>query len=538
MNAPRVVLEQIDKAANQNRKLGTVQLGKPITLSYVDREDANVESGVSIDVNWKKRYYLFDRGDYFPLDIQQFINYFGRIYRTNVNGPNGNFIDYLEESAVNVQYSTEVYVTNDTTVNFTISVTNGSLSIYVNQVELLKSSLTNCYISSSQILNLKKGWNIIDIFVYHKSSNGVISFTGDLGKRVSTWRSPDFTPPDVPTWSKTPIETVYIDPKSGPALQNILRWQNSKYNNPYSSVRGWGVYKQVVEPAKDDDGNVIRIISGWGTKGLVVSGDKRSYYPSDMQVIIGNFTASVSSVSGTDYRTADDQTTVTVYNANYSYTPAAVGYALNRYLFKHLFDIEWDASLPYIVSGIDNKDIVQNATVSYALDAYDDSINRNRSEKSSIKTYTSGDFTAPGKLTAADIVGTASGFKKISCVFKHPEDWANYSPDLVGIRVWSTPNPTIRTDDMIAQIPLTISGTSSIITINSTIVSGLSTDLKDATSYTFYLSTYDWHGNSILTNLPSITASTSVKIRTRPDDEDSYIEIDSDTNTLKIYADL
>jgi hypothetical protein len=535
---PQIILNQIDRAANKNRQLGRVKLGNSVNLNFADKEDAAATTQVEIDVDWKKRYYLYDRGNFFPLDIYQFNNYFGKIYRTTVNGPKGNFIDYLDEPFVNAHYSTDVYVAQDVNVNVTMSLTYGSLSIYVNQVRAMTSPEESNYITSSYSLALKQGWNTIDLFVYHKNSNGILAVTGNLGSRVSTWRAPDFTPPNIPEWDTVPVESNYVDPTNSPAIHNILRWKNEKYTNPYTALRGWGVYKRSIEIAKDETNANILVISGWGTKGFTVSGDRRPYFPSDMQLMLGFAGPTLATVSGTKYESIIDQTVVTVKGTNYDYqNTLGRNYFIRRYMYKHLFDVEWDSSVSLVVSGLDTK-IQQGEGAYYALDAYDDSVNKNRSDKSTVQGIHSGDHTPPGKLTSADIIGTVGGFKRISCIFKKPELWANYSPDVRGVRVWLTENPDPENNDdmMVAELPLIVTGTTSTVTISNTIDAGLAVDLADVTSYTFYLSTYDWYGNSNLWGLPSITGKTKVKVNTSTTDD--VIEIDSDTNTIKIYADL
>ena len=78
MKTPKIILEQIDKAVNPDRDLGKVRLSKPIVLSYREQEDK--ENPNLVDVGWKKRYYSYDRGQFYPLDIHSFTGFFGKIY--------------------------------------------------------------------------------------------------------------------------------------------------------------------------------------------------------------------------------------------------------------------------------------------------------------------------------------------------------------------------------------------------------------------------------------------------------------------------
>jgi len=533
MRMPKIILEQIDKSNNPNRNLGSVKLDKPIQLSYRDSEDVSSEELATLI--WKKRYYSFDRGDFFQLDIYKFVNYFGKIYRTSVNSSYGNFTDYLPESYSNVHYSTQVYVKQNTNISLDIDMSYGSLSIYLNQVAVFVSSDSNYYIPGKHSIYFKKGWNTIDFFVYHKTGSGRIIVKSDLGKRVETSRAVDFEPPSPPKWyTKSPLVTEYVDVYKSNALQNVLRWKNNTYALPYSSIRGWGAYRRLSEQALNTDGTPILVVSGWSDSGFITSGDKRVYFPSDMFVQPG-FSAFFR-VSGTDYHASDDQTLVTVSGSGLNFTLSA-GRIINRRIYKHLFDIEYDPTLPVIVSGIDNKDLKQGMLCEYALDCYDDSVNKNRSNKTDVQTIITGDFTKPVRLDSSNITIAGGGLKRVIATIKNPDRWSPPAPEIRGFRVWTSANPVVPYDNYyVGEWPLNISGTNTRMEITSTVNAGQHIPLTDKTAYSFYISTYDWYGNQELTSLPSITATTSVIIKT--DQTSSRVEISSETGALHIYADL
>jgi len=106
--------------------------------------------------------------------------------------------------------------------------------------------------------------------------------------------------------------------------------------------------------------------------------------------------------------------------------------------------------------------------------------------------------------------------------------------DVRGFKAWGVANPVVGTDNDAEDMSIgSVSGTFTNLVIQHT-TSG--TALLDKTSYTFYLSCYDWFGNQDLTDLPSITATTRVQLKTDPGK--SRIEIDDDGNCIRIVCDL
>lgn len=533
MKTPHIILEQIDKAVNPNRNLGVVKTNKPIVLNYRDKED--VVSNDNINVTWKKRYYSYNRGDYFLLDFYSFTSFFGKIYRTDVKGNYGNFSDFYPAPYSNVQYSVDVYVEQQIKIGLSLSLSRGSVTIFVNTENVYSSPEDSYYISGKHHLTLNKGWNNITIFVYHAQDNGKIMLGSEIGKRIAAWRAVDFLPPDPPTWQDTPLEVQYVNPTISSELQVALFWQNSKYQTVNSDVRGWGVYRYERDSLKNTDGTDVLIVSGWGDYGFIVSGDKRNYFSSQMEV--GPGTAAIVKVSGSSYHTNDDETLVILSGSGYNFDLFS-GYSVSRYTYRHLFDKEFDVTLGPIVSGIDNKDLNYGNVYKYALDAFDDSINKNRSEKTDIKSIVFAYSSKPPKVTAGDVIITNGGLKRITTTIRNPDRWITPPAinDIRGYRVWTSANPDTTNKDnyLVQDVPINTSGSNTTITITETISGSNKVPLDDKTSYTFYLSTYNWFGNSILNDLPSISATTNVYIKTDPGD--TRIEMDSDTNSIRLYV--
>jgi len=546
MKLPKVIVDQIDRSVNPNRKLGTLKLDKPVVIGY--KTDEVVENPTITTVTWKKRYYSYDRGQFYVLSMADFFNFYGKIYRTNINGEYGNFTDFWTESYSNTHYSLDVYVEQSCYINMSVLIPYGTLAIYINQEKQFSSPESSYYISGEHAFILTKGWNTIDMFIYHQTSDCKIVFNSNLGKKIEAAAPPDFTPPDAPTWdTDDPISSEYVNPEVGPERQVVLRWINDKHDNPSSNIRGWGIYRKIIEPTKNTTGSYLTAVSGWNTNQVVITGDYTSYFPSDMQFRLGHSITTLATVSGTVYDADLDQTRVTTKNTSYDYgahTYSGVNSVFIRYLYKHISDVGWDATLPRIVSGFDNKNIKAagygvSQYFTYALDAYDDSPNINRSEKSTEQSVNILDITPPPKIVAADIISTTGGFKRIACTLKKPSSWATPANDVVGVRVWNTANPDPEnnySNEFIDEIPFSVSGSAVIFDITHTISGGIRQDLADKTSYTFYLSTYDWFGLSTLTSLPSITATTTVEVKTNP--SNSRIEFLGSLNCLRVIADL
>ena len=212
-------------------------------------------------------------------------------------------------------------------------------------------------------------------------------------------------------------------------------------------------------------------------------------------------------------------------------------------MYQHLSDVNFDSSLGYIVSGT-HKNVNSNQSYWYFLDAFDNSINKNRSEKSSVSYIVAQDTTVPHRIPSSAIQEIKSGFKSLSVTITNPANWDDYDVnpeyDIRRYRVWTIENPTTpQKIYCVNEFDVTYDDTE----IEQTFVINRTRDgsgnlavLSDKTEYTFYLSTVDWYGNEYLTDLTAITGTTNVKINTNPGN--IRIELDSDLNALRMYANV
>jgi hypothetical protein len=548
----KAILNQIDEAVNPNRKLGTVKTNKPITLSYRDVSDVNNQN--VINLSWNKRYYSYDRGKYFPLDKYSFNAYSSQILRTTTFANYGNINDFVEDAYSNIQYSTSVYVEKNILIEFNPKVQDGSLAIFNGDTEILTTGNEEPFLSNKIYISLQAGWNDLYVYIYVQKAKHTITIEGDIAKKVVSWKNIDFTPPSIPTWDPIrPVSVEYINAEVSKDLKIVLRWVNSAFNNSASDLKGWGMYEIVTEYVADENdaylyidslGAVYPYDNDYYTSFNVI-GDRRTYFPvsSILPRIAGVYGDYI--VSGTVYHRDTNLTEVQIKpqikgDGNLgSVIPGTTAFvAIEKYF--HIQDVSRDATSGYIVSGTIRADMNYGQTKRIVLDSFDDSINRNRSAKS---TYKDAWITIPvvnyPKPPVDVVVGTQGGLKSVLAVLNNPKEWDTPRVDVRGFKIWNQDNPLRK--HMLLDVPVVISGsgyTDILALVDKYYDSSADTrlPLKDKTEYTFYVSCYDWYGNSILTGLPSFTDKTVVSVRTDPGD--AHVELDSETNCLKIFAKL
>jgi len=550
----KTILDRID-AINPKRDLGITQLSKPIVFSYRDVVDVNDENIVNI--SWKKRYYNYNRGDYFALDPYSFNAYTSKIYKTTLATDKGNIVDYADIAYANIQYGTSLYVENNTLVSFKIEIPDSSITIYVNGTEIFKSEDDSPYISNQTVISLQQGWNDIYVYVYTKAKNTKIMLIGNLAKKVSACLPVDFEGPGTPEWADSnPVSLEYIDPKNSPNLQIVLRWNNPIYTNVESanSIAGWGLYLVNDRVKLTDGSSDITIVSGWGSGtnlySFMVSGDKRLNFYTGLYLTGTSSALSGKVVSGTSYPIgANSETKVdltTTYNSSLVFNVAQKDRTITFRDITKENEILNTSAKTNVISGTITSNFVHGQTYLVTIDAFDDSMNKNRSDFADFQTIKihPSNYGYPGSVPQAmlDNAGVWKGdLKAIYGNVLNPEYWPEPKLQVRGYKVYDQPNWKDKSH-CVGTFPLNVSGSGTEVHINKRKSGTEWLTLLDATAYTFYISCYDWYGNEEVgynhgyTLTTNITGTTSVSIKTSQGN--GSVELDSTTNTLKIYADI
>jgi hypothetical protein len=190
--------------------------------------------------------------------------------------------------------------------------------------------------------------------------------------------------PLTPRWrDPIPIETNYVDPKSG-STGNSLFWEGQ------SKVGGWGIYRltsttygSIASASIKDGSYLIRTDS--------------SDVPSVPSVVEANDEV-VGTVREAHFNEQDSQLVLYIDAAMEYVDPDTLsGTALNVLYFNHLHDLLYFSA----DSGVSYVDVnVQAGTeYSYVLDAFAAFDRSLRSNKTDIKTVTAGDTTPPGSIS-------------------------------------------------------------------------------------------------------------------------------------------
>jgi hypothetical protein len=193
--------------------------------------------------------------------------------------------------------------------------------------------------------------------------------------------------PAVPNWrSPFPIETNYVDPKSG-STGNALFWEGQ------SKIGGWGIYKLT----STGYGNIV---SASVRDGRYLIRTNSTNIPNIPSVVEAN-----DEVIGTvrEANLNDDATQLVLFvdaAMEYVDTDTLSGTTLNVLYFNHLHDLLYfssDSGISYV-----DTNVQAGTEYSYVLDsfaAFDRSL---RSNKTEIQTVTAGDVYPPGSITILD----------------------------------------------------------------------------------------------------------------------------------------
>lgn len=528
---PRRKLGRLGINKTQNFNIAPPELTQPdITTQPEPDKDPFIKNIKPSDLSFTRKRYLHDRGAFAEMtpesfNVRSLITDKGRIA-----APKGNFRDVNFGNNVNVSYFAMFYVGADTSVPVNINtVGNASVSVYTQKVDqnLSLGPMIKQYSSGPTARHSNgtiflyfdgPGTFMMWIYYYHQrnpiGAYPYIELSGDLGAYVES-QIPKFKPPDFRlTFSTAPATTSkseFVDGAYGPTLQNTIFWDRMP-----SSSKSKGDYSLSAYVLNSVETEVVdyTVVSGWGTDAFTVSGDKRLDFPIALNIATGDALDSYQ-VSGTEYLTEDDETVVTVSGNNWTGSAADL---IRIERLSELLRVSHDSTTSPIVSGA-HIGIQSGKTYTYELAMIDDEGNIGGiSDRISV---TAGDFTAPSKVS--DVLATG-GNKRVLLSWNNPAE-----NDFKGINIWDTDNPT--SDDKPVK---TVLKSSNDTVVSSTYVSRTqASELDDDTSYTFYISTFDWAGNETITSLPNGTASTTINIKTKQSGQ--RIETDSSTNQLRFY---
>lgn len=227
----RIVEEQIKSQTRD--KLGNADIKN--VRSFLFKQEIDKDS--LKPMVWTKRYYSFNRGDYFAISDTLFKNYqsIKRVFLPV--SPSGVLIDGGYEEFYNVMYSVSVYSLNGISFSIPISVANNTniyfRTYYLDQVSDIEKTVVSTEIIPASNMSFNSGeisielpagkWVTLELILYRKDSQGYIIGFKNLIEKIDDWRFSDSEPPEQPKWSDPPLETV-SDPVSG-ITTNTLRWQ-------------------------------------------------------------------------------------------------------------------------------------------------------------------------------------------------------------------------------------------------------------------------------------------------------------------------
>lgn len=239
----KIVHDQITRHVRP--KLGRIAVKQPQVAMYKNILGKEVKE--SDTLQWGKRAYMSDRGSNTLLLRNDFYNFDHVIPLARLSANNSGALNDLSiPVGTNVEYSIEVYSTLVTgnNPNFPIEVGGGSKASVYMRIPDNRPDATADHRVVEVARNISSGtvslniplatWVTVFIYLYSVSDNTYISAFNGLLSYIDSWRMPDITPPDTPTWADTPL-TTSSDPISGQSYVKI-------YWNYDVEAHGNGIY--------------------------------------------------------------------------------------------------------------------------------------------------------------------------------------------------------------------------------------------------------------------------------------------------------
>lgn len=532
------IVGKIKEIADQNnpkRNLGNIKIGKTANFSVKPKRIVEDKTVNRNNIVWLHHLFYLDRGPTSNLTWEDFKSPLP-IKEGRLVSDNGNFkkIFVRQQSGINARFTCRVNVLAPTVVDFSMSLNRGTSIAVYKALEDSDTKITPIKVFSTEggvisgvqkmavDLNAPGTW-VISILYYvqhgadktfaggplqEKSS---IEILGDLGSQVHSFEIPDKLPDTKLTFDTTQgtngIESILVDGAKGPVLQNRIyfnRLDQSSETNGGFTVFGYGLFEE------QELSTGLTVKSSTGIE-FNVTGNKKLELPVGSTIIVGTDTHTIRDSS---YDSELDETIFEVAE------PAFLGAnneAINIKRLIHIVDINQSATEAECLV-LSHNNVKAGQTYIYRIDYFN--AEGQRSIKSDTISIEAGDLTPPSILSGLSATGM---FKSIKINWTQPTD-----VDIKGMNVWETANPVIGTDEPVATIQKTdVIPDSIIVTRNS------SGELLDDTSYTFYVSVFDWAGNETLLSLPSATATTTVSIKTNATGQ--RIELDTASRKLKYF---
>jgi len=562
--AERKVVKQIQgmiDEADQRRQLGRVQLTKAEhfninrpDLATIDpdhdpsgrRKDTGSKEVRPIFLEWNYEAFNHDRGAFYnpdPLNWKIGPRH-ERKRGTFISDSRGNFLHTINiGNNANVKYHVVIDISAAVTHKIRLeSLGLTSFGVYIKEIGALShikqytSGFANAHNPTTAIpLNFPTaGRYIITIYAYQQVQNPAVggirtTLSGDLSSISS---APAATgPPDIVVNFNTNAgggtpsggKSEFVDGANGPTLANIIYWDRIKQDAIDEAATDFDIagYRLLNIRFETLD---YTVVSGWGTDGFTVTGDKHADFPIGLDFKTFALPWDEHKVSGTFYLPAtetDSGNAETLIITSGTGAPTGSEFIqVEQSLFVQ--DIPYDTQTGPVVSGA-HLGVQVGETYQYEVMLYDRG--GNVFPRTEAISFTTGDdITAPGKVTG---VTSGGGNKRIMLGWINPSD-----TDIKGFNIWEVENPVLGTDKPILTI---LKGSVNEALVTGTYISQLAdrSELNDDTSYTFYVSTFDWAGNETLTSLPNGTANTTINIKTSSTGQ--RIELNSDINQIRFY---
>lgn len=179
--------------------------------------------GYNPNITWRRRSYYSDRGEYFPLDPENFGLYSGQTFANVISSEKGNFSDQVPGDFFNAVYGCVLHSSRARLATIRIKCGSCSVTVYADNTEIFSSGNAG-YLESDINIPVGRGNTVLRIFLYRRSGNAQFAVLGNLGMQIDEWSSLDFVPPPPPEWSDPALQYYPAGQSRAPVVE--LNWKD------------------------------------------------------------------------------------------------------------------------------------------------------------------------------------------------------------------------------------------------------------------------------------------------------------------------
>lgn len=422
------IKEQIDRQTRP--KIGNVNI-ETTGSTFKTRPDGVVSFTKPV-ITWDRVWYTKNRGSYANMTPDVFNNVAVQKSTQIITTVDGNFKDSSSTAYYNARYSGWTGKRGGGRVTFRIIASTASVSVWVDNKEVLSSGDSAFQTTDINIYISDKSF--IQIFFYSETANNQFTITGNMIDGIDQWAQGDVTPFLMPVvW--------YPD---DPLISNSL-WQNGW--KEYNKLKWWfGQEWEIELLSPQRTATTGSDFGGFGIWNIEFLDIGKVEVLSEDWLLVDGFYLNIKywRIDGIIIESTfntDRLNRTHIYSPGHGLTWGNDDYIIEAGTIKHIFDMPID-SFTDLRSGIFetyDMNIERGKTYYYLIDTYDTSANKNRGTMTgTYQTIVAGDVTPPNHAT--NVVGYFSTYDSITVEYD-----LSTSEDAIEHNIWTDIGTTSKT---------------------------------------------------------------------------------------------